>query len=163
MGCRPVRQMKITPYTIQNIMEQLRHGMVGALAYVGGHELFFNHPADGRDSECRSTFRSYFDENSALKYEVGLSFRVKSKPDEGWRMVIAYEPDDTYTIWLLRDSNQHRRLHLRAKCEVILSQDDVNDDDLQNVVETLYDEAIRSRSQERLTALKPFASESQFS
>jgi hypothetical protein len=132
--------MKITPYSIQNIMEQLRHGMVGALDYVGGHELFFNHPPNGRDHECRSAFRSHVSENGGPRYEVGLSFRVNGKPGENWRMTIAYEPDDTYTVWLMRDT---ARRHLLT-CEVLASMDQVNSDDLQHAVESIYDEAVKT-------------------
>jgi hypothetical protein len=132
--------MKITPYSIQNIMEQLRHGMVGALDYVGGHELFFKHPPDGRDHECRSSFRSHLGENGSLKYEVGLSFRVKGKQGENWRMTIAYEPDDSYTVWLVRDLD-HRQSTLS---EILASTEQVNSDDLQHVVESIYNEAVKS-------------------
>ena len=135
--------MKITPYSIQNIMEQLRHGMVGALNYVGGHELFFNHPPDGRDHECRSSFHSHMADNGRLSYEVGLSFRVNGKPGEHWQMTIAYEPDDTYTIWLVR--NAGRRLsRVGAASEVVASMEQVNGDDLQYAVESVYDEAVKA-------------------
>ena len=131
--------MKITPYSIQNIMEQLRHGMVGALDYVGGHELFFNHPPNGRDHQCRSSFHSHIAENGRLKYEVGLTFRVKGKAGENWRMTIAYEPDDTYTVWLMRDI-VGRPLSMS---QVLATEDEVNSDDLQDVVESIYDDAVR--------------------
>ncbi len=122
--------------------------MVGTLAYVGGHELFFNHPASGRDRECRSSFRSHCDENGTLKYEVGLSFRVKGKPGEDWQMVIAYEPDDTYTIWLLRNCIPSRHAGSRTMFEVILCLDNVSDENLQHAVESTYDDAFKIREQE---------------
>lgn len=123
-------------------MEQLRHGLVGALNYVGGHELFFNHPPDGRDHECRSSFRSHVGENGRLNYEVGLSFRVKGKPGEHWQMTIAYEPDDSYTIWLLRNAGR-RQLRAGLMTEVLGSRDQVNGEDLQHAVEFIYDEAVK--------------------
>lgn len=132
--------MKITPYSIQHIMEQLRHGMVGALDYVGGHELFFTHPPDGRDHECRSSSHSHIDKNGSPKYEVGLSFRVNGKAGEHWRMTIAYEPDDTYTVWLVR--NLERRQSTLS--EVLASMEQVSSDDLQHVVESIYDEAVKA-------------------
>lgn len=135
--------MKITPYSIQNIMEQLRHGMVGALNYVGGHELFFNHPPNGRDHECRSSFRSHVADNGRLSYEVGLSFRVNGKPGENWQMTIAYEPDDTYTVWLLRDANR-RKLRAGLMSEVLASVEQITGDDLQHAVESIYDEAVKA-------------------
>lgn len=146
--------MKITPYSIQNIMEQLRHGMVGALDYVGGHELFFNHPPNGRDHECRSRFRSHVGENGRLKYEVGLSFRVNGKPGENWRMAIAYEPDDTYSVWLMRDV---ARRHLSMP-EVLASADQVGSDDLQHVVESLYDEAAKVSERNIVSVFNPLQS-----
>jgi hypothetical protein len=154
--------MKITPYSIQNIMEQLRHGMVGTLAYVGGHELFFNHPSTGRDRECRSSFRSHCDENGTLKYEVGLGFRVKGKPGEDWQMVIAYEPDDTYTVWLLRDCAPSRRAGAGTMCEVVLCLDDVSDENLQQAVESIYDEAFKIREQEFAPLTTPSQARSDF-
>jgi hypothetical protein len=147
--------MKITPYSIQNIMEQLRHGMVGALDYVGGHELFFNHPPNGRDHECRSRFRSHIGDNGRLKYEVGLSFRVNGKPGENWRMTIAYEPDDTYSVWLTRDV---ARRHL-SMTEVLASADQVGSDDLQHVVESIYDEAVKASERELVAVLNPLQSQ----
>jgi hypothetical protein len=143
--------MKITPYSIQNIMEQLRHGMVGALDYVGGHELFFNHPPTGRDHECRSTFRSHLGENGKLKYEVGLSFRVNGKQGESWQMTVAYEPDDTYTVWLMRDSAR-RQLSMP---EALASLGRVSSDDLQHAVESIYDEAIKARKRNIVHVLNP--------
>ncbi|HXC36485.1 MAG TPA: hypothetical protein VNV43_11465 [Candidatus Acidoferrales bacterium] len=132
--------MKITPYSIQNIMEQLRHGMVGALDYVGGHELFFKHPPGGRGHECRSSFRSHLGENGSLKYEVGLSFRVNGKAGEIWRMTIAYEPDDTYTVWLVRDLVCRQA----TLSEVLASMEQVNSDDLQHAVESIFDKAVKT-------------------
>lgn len=124
-------------------MEQLRHGMVGALNYVGGRELFFNHPPDGRDHECRSSFRSHVGVNGRLNYEVGLSFRVNGKPGEHWQMTIAYEPDDTYTIWLLCNAGR-RQLRAGLVSEVLASRDQVNGEDLQHAVESIYDEAVKA-------------------
>lgn len=116
--------------------------MVGALDYVGGHELFFNHPASGRDHECRSSFRSHLDESGKLKYEVGLSFRVNGRPGENWRMSVAYEPDDTYTVWLVRDTGQ-RLPRSGFGPEVLATMNDVGSDDLQHAVESVYDEAFK--------------------
>lgn len=124
-------------------MEQLRHGMVGAIHYVGGRELFFNHPPNGRDHECRSSFRSHIADNGRLNYEVGLSFRVRGKPGEQWQMTIAYEPDDTYTIWLLRSPGR-RQSRAGATSEVVASVEQVNGDDLQHTVESIYDEALKA-------------------
>jgi hypothetical protein len=143
--------MKITPYSIQAIMEQLRHGMVGALEYVGGHELFFNHPPNGRDHECRSSFRSHVGENGMLKYEVGLSFRVNGRPGENWRMTVAYEPNDTYTVWLVRN-HTGRQLPM---FEVLARMDQVNSEDLHHAVESVYDEGTKAVEREREREVLP--------
>lgn len=121
-------------------MEQLRHGTVGALDYVGGRELFFNHPPDGRDHECRSSFRSEIAENGRLKYEVGLSFRVNGMPGENWRITIAYEPDDTYTVWLLCDFAPRQQ----SLPQVLASVDQVRGDGLQQAIESIYDDAMKT-------------------
>lgn len=135
-------------------MEQLRHGMVGALDYVGGHELFFNHPPNGRDHECRSTFRSHVGESGRLKYEVGLSFRVNGKPGESWRMTVAYEPDDTYSVWLMRDASRQQ-----SAPELLASADQVNSDDLQHAVESIYDEMIKAPERDFVRVLNPLQSQ----
>jgi len=134
-------------------MEQLRHGMVGALEYVGGHELFFNHPANGRDHHCRSSFHSHVGENGRLKYEVGLGFRVRGRPGESWRMTIAYEPDDTYTVWLMRDIG-FRPLLIS---QVLATENDVSGDDLQKVVESIYDETVKRFERDLVPAFNPLA------
>lgn len=136
-------------------MEQLRHGMVGALDYVGGHELFFNHPADGRDHECRSSFRSHVGENGRLKYEVGLSFRVNGKLGENWRMTIAYEPDDTYTVWLMRDTGVGQF----PMPEMVATADQVGSDDLQHAVESVYDEWVKASERELVFPASPLQSQ----
>ena len=127
-------------------MEHLGHGTIGALAYVGGHELFFNHPAGGRDVERRSSFRSHLDDDGRLIYEVGLSFRVNGKPGEDWRMAVAYEPDDTYTILLFRASAPRSPGNCNRADEVLLRIENVQDDDLQHAVETLYDDALKTHA-----------------
>src|ERR1700722_7702945 len=140
--------MKITPYSIQYIMEQLRHGMIGALAYVGGSELFFNHPAGGRDGECRSTFWSHLDGSGTLKFEVGLGFRVKSKPGDDCHRIVAYEPNDPYSVWLLSASTSHGWRHAETSGEMIACVNNINEDELQHVVESIYDTALKTRGLE---------------
>ena len=114
--------------------------MVGALDYVGGHELFFNHPPNSRDHQCRSSFHSHIEDSGRLKCEVGLTFRVKGMPGENWRMTIAYEPDDTYTVWLMR--NFARRPS--SMSEVLATGDQINSDYLHHAVESIYDEAVKT-------------------
>ena len=68
-----------------------------------------------------------------------------------WHMTVAYEPDDTYTVWLMRDSAR------RPLCmpEVLASLGRVNSDDLQHAVESIYDEAIKTRKRDIVHALNP--------
>lgn len=130
-------------------MEQLGHGMVGALDYVGGHELFFNHPACGRDHQCHSSFHSYVGENGRLKYEVGLTFRVRARPGENWRMTVAYEPDDSYTVWLMRDAGPQPL----SMSEVLTTRGEINSDDLQDAVESIYDAAVKTSERDLVPSI----------
>jgi hypothetical protein len=36
-----------------------------------------------------------------VDFEVGVRLRVNGRRGRNWLMVIAYEPDDTYTVWLV--------------------------------------------------------------
>ena len=37
-----------------------------------------------------------------VEYEVGLQCHVNGKRGHRWTLIIAYEPNDTYTVWLVK-------------------------------------------------------------
>jgi hypothetical protein len=129
------------PYAIRTIVQQVGGcGVHGALAYVGADHLCFKCPPS--ETEYRPSQRSEVMPNGLLSYEVGLAFRVNGKRRQHWTMLIAYEPDDTYTVYLWRRPSRTQLIHGIAG--LILDQcDQVYCDTLRSTVEQMYDRAIR--------------------
>jgi hypothetical protein len=132
------------PDTVQAIIAQAGGlGMRGALIYVGARDITY------RCAEPKGEYRSGRRSELVLKrglgsvsFEVGVKFRVNGKPGRDWTMVIAYEPNDTYTVWLV-EGHRHRQMDSM----VLACHRDVYCDTLQSVIEQTYDEAIRDRNQ----------------
>ena len=137
---------KSVPYTIRTILQQMGGtGIKGALAYVGGQPSGYKCPQS--DSEYRSGYRSHEDEATGqVVWDVGLAFRVNGKRGQQWTMIVVYEPNDTYSVWLWRLLHWRERLTGKVG-EVISHQDDVYCDMLQEVVEHMYDRAIQKHNQ----------------
>lgn len=58
-----------------------------------------------------------------------------AKPGLRWEMVVAYEPDDTYTVWLWQWEH--------GEGELLDHREDVYCDQLQSVLEGMYDRAVQ--------------------
>ena len=129
------------PDTIRTIIEQCGgRGLHGAFCYVGASELAFRCPQS--EGSYRSGFRSKTEDGTpGVTYEVGLRFRVNGRRGQAWTMFIVYEPDDTYTVWLVRLIGRARRF------DVIACHRDVYCDTLKEVVEDTYDEGIRAHNE----------------
>jgi hypothetical protein len=127
-------QNSTLPVTIEAILNGLGRNLSGARIYVGASALGWRHPEDGRDYECRGTFPSVFDAGNVLS-TVCVFFLCNGKPGEGWKFFIAYEPDDTFSVWLVRTAGDN--------ISVISEHRDVYIDALKHVVETAYDDAIK--------------------
>ena len=131
-----------TPYTIKTIMEQLGTGLNGALAYIGAHSLYYTHPAGCRDRECRPSEDSMVNADvGTVKADVALWCKVNTRRDV--RICVAYETDDTYTVYLWRANGPAKRLETGKMGEVLEESHDVYCDMLPEVVERFYDEYIR--------------------
>ena len=134
--------MKI-PDTIQTIIAQCGgRGLAGAFAYIGAHDLRYRCPEP--DGEYRGGAPSKLTvENGQgfVEYEVGLSCRVNGKPGHRWMLIITYEPDDTYAVWLVEGHRGRQPDTMVLACER-----DVYCDTLQNVIEVAYDQAIRNHN-----------------
>src|ERR1044072_5680694 len=129
------------PYTIRTIIEQMGGlGLSGAPVYCGAHQ--FAYKCRAVEMECRSAFRSRETDHGLLDYDVGLTFRVNGKRGQNWTMLVAYEPNDTYSVWLWRKGAPSEQA--AGKYGVVLAtRDDVYCDTLKETVERMYDEAIR--------------------
>lgn len=54
--------------------------------------------------EYRSSYQSRLTSEAGLgfvEYEVGLQCRVNGKRGHRWTLIVAYEPNDTYAVWLV--------------------------------------------------------------
>lgn len=132
------------PYTIRTIIEQMGgRGLRGALVYCGAHQLTYKCPRV--EMEARPGSRSCVTPEGLLDYEVGLTFRVNGKHRQHWTMLVAYEPDDTYSVYLWRKATPSEQ---RAGIYGVAldRRDDVYNDNLQEVVERVYDSAIKKHN-----------------
>ena len=131
------------PDTIRTIIEQAGGlGLRGAFVYIGASHRSYRCPEpcgeyrSGRMSRLASEAGRGF-----IDYEVGLQARVNGKPGRGWTLIIAYEPNDTYTVWLVETHRERQPGSMVLAC-----QRDVYCDALQGVIEGTYDRAIREHN-----------------
>ncbi len=114
----------------------------GAFVYVGAHQLRY------RCAEASGEYRSGFESRLITKngmpdveFDVGLQFRVNGKPRKVWTVLIAYEPNDTYTVWLYEAKGGRT-----ADSMVLACHREVYNDMLKEVIEQTYDQAIQTHN-----------------
>ena len=131
------------PDTIQAILAQAGGlGLHGAFVYVGAQH--FTYRCAEPVGEYRSSRPSRLVSEAGqgfVDYEVGLQCRVNGKPGRAWILIIAYEPDDTYSVWLVEGHKARQPDSMVLAC-----QRDVYCDTLQSVIEAVYDRAIREHN-----------------
>lgn len=133
--------MKVDPLpeTISTILAQAGgFGIHGAFAYIGAHRFRYKCPRlHGEFRSSKPSQQTDADNGPRVDYEVGIEARVNGRPSRAWTLIIAYEPNDTYTVWLVEG-------HARRKPDsfVLASVRDVYCDMLQSVIEQVYDRAI---------------------
>jgi hypothetical protein len=128
------------PYTISAILQQLGSGLSGALCYVGASQL--QHRCQPGDHECRPPKRSERRADGGISWDVGLMFKVNGRRGQDWRILISYEPDDTYSVYLSRKAKikETREGLFRV---ILDSASDVYCSELQRMIEVMYDKAIK--------------------
>jgi hypothetical protein len=137
-------KLESLPDTIQAIVTQaggLR--LRGAFVYVGAHNLTYRCPEPV--GEYRSSYQSRLMSEAGLgfvEYEVGLQCYVNGKRGHRWTLVIAYEANDTYTVWLVEG---HRGR--KPDTMVLACVREVFCDTLRGTIEAVYDRAIREHNQ----------------
>jgi len=72
-----------------------------------------------------------------VDFEVGVGCFVNGKRGRKWTLVIVYESDDTYTVWLVEGHPERK-----AESMVLACHRDVYCDTLKTTIESAYDEAI---------------------
>jgi hypothetical protein len=132
------------PETIRTIIEQAGGlGLRGAFAYIGAQQ--FRYRCAQAEGEYRSAYPSRLTSENGpprVDFDVGLHFLVNGRRGRKWAMVIAYEPDDLYSVWLVEG-------HAGRKAEsmVLACVREVYCDTLQSVIEGTYDRAIAEHNQ----------------
>lgn len=134
--------VKPKPYTIRTIIEQLGGaGISGALVYCGADQAKLRWKCPQADGE----YRGHSDGCEAMlacpldmPESVGIEFPVNGKDGEDWHMAVTYECNDTYTVRLFTKS---------PAVTFIETFEDAYGDNLKDVVENMYDRAIKNRNE----------------
>ena len=96
-------KLESLPETVQAIIAQAGGlGLRGAFTYIGASA--FSYRCAEALGEYRSSRPSRLISECGqgfIDYEVGFQCRVNGKRGRAWTLIIAYEPDDTYTVWLV--------------------------------------------------------------
>ena len=137
-------KLESLPETVQAIIAQAGGlGLRGAFVYIGAQHFTY------RCAEALGEYRSNRPSRLVseggqgfVEYEVGLQCRVNGKPGHAWTLIIAYEPTDVYTVWLVEAHKQRQPGSM-----VLARHEDVYCDTLQGVIEAAYDRAIRDHNQ----------------
>lgn len=129
--------------TVRAIIDQAGGlGLRGAFAYIGASGLSYK--CSEHYGEYRSASPSRLMANQGIifvEYEIGLQCRVNGKRGQGWTLIIAYEPNDTYTVWLVE--GHHGR---KGDSMVLACHENVYCETLQSVIESTYDRAIQEHN-----------------
>jgi hypothetical protein len=138
-------KLEFLPGTVQAIIAQAGGlGLPGAFVCVGAHA--FSYRCLEPVGEYRSSYPSRLTSEAGLAfvdYEVGLQCHVNGKRGHRWTLIIAYEPDDTHTVWLVEGHRGHKLDSMVLACER-----EVFWDTLRAVIESVYDRAIGQRNEE---------------
>lgn len=136
------------PYQIEAMRQQLGTGLRGAMAYVGASQPTYSckYPTGGATSKVT--------ENGLVDAPVSLCFKVNGKRGAGWRMIVSLEATDTYTVRLWKKNPMGAKTAMKLMAEgkplkvgeVISERSDVYCDNLQQVVEGMYDDAIKEKN-----------------
>ena len=136
--------MKTVPDTIRAILDQAGGlGLRGAFTYIGASQFTYRCPEP--HGEYRSSRPSRLQAEGGqgfVDYDVGLQCGVNGKRGHAWTLIVAYEPDDTYSVWLVEGHAGRQPGSMVLAC-----QRDVYCDTLQGVIEQVYDRAIREHNE----------------
>ena len=132
------------PETIRTIISQAGGlGLRGAFTYIGAHG--FRYRCARSEGEYRSAYSSRLTSEGGpprVDFDVGLGARVNGKPGRAWTLIIAYEPNDVYSVWLVEG-----HVGRKSGSMVMACVREVYCDTLQSVIESAYDRAIAEHNQ----------------
>lgn len=137
-------KLESLPETVQAIIAQAGGlGLGGAFVYVGAQNFTYR-CAEALGEHRSSRLSRLVSEGGQgfIDYEVGLQCRGNGKRGRAWTLIVAYEPTDVYTVWLVEGHRDRKGSEMVLAC-----QRDVYCDTLQGVIEGVYDQAIRDHNQ----------------
>ena len=132
-------QLASLPETVQAILAQAGGlGLNGAFAYIGAQHFTYRCAEAVGEYRSARTSRLVSEAGQGfVDYEVGLQCRVNGKRGRRWTLIVAYEPNDVYSVWLVEGHRGRQPGSMVLACER-----DVYCDTLQSVIEAVYDRAI---------------------
>ena len=137
-------KLESLPETVQAIIAQAGGlGLRGAFVYIGAQHFTYR-CAEALGEYRSGRFSRLVSEGGQgfVDYEVGVQCRVNGKPGHAWTLIVAYEPTDVYTVWLVEGHRDRKASEMVLAC-----QRDVYCDTLQGVIDSVYDQAIRDHNQ----------------
>jgi hypothetical protein len=127
-----------TPTVIQEIITQMGGmGLRGAPVYCGTRQVSYqckNGRGNSKVLDC-----------GLVEYDTGVSLKVNGKRGKQWTIIVSLECSDTYTIYLLQLASPKKR-GKGIIGEILDTREDIYCDQLQEVVERVYDEAIKKHN-----------------
>lgn len=128
------------PQTIQDMFIQMGGGkMSGAMIYCGVSKWSYT------NIEREKQRNSFVTPSGAVDTSVGIIMQVNGKRGAGWRIIVSYELSDTYTVRLWRKATPTEEKK-DIFGVVLYTEEDVYCDMLQNIIEQMYDQAIREHN-----------------
>lgn len=130
------------PYTIKTIFNQM------GLSYmrVGGSKLGFNlynpkyDAVELQEASCYPQKHSSISDGGRVAMQVGIYFRVNTT--RKIYMYVAYEPDDTYTVYLWHEYPTKKFLKTGQLGTVLDERHGIYCDELGATIEAMYDKYI---------------------
>lgn len=135
------------PYTIKTIFDQMNISYMR----VGGSKLGFNmynpkyDAVELQEASCYPEKHSSVGDGGRVQMAVGLYFRVNTT--RKIYMYVAYEPDDTYTVYLWQENPTKKFLKTGQLGTVLDERHCVYCDELAATIEAIYDKYINEHQQ----------------
>ena len=134
------------PYQIETMLAQMGKGLSGARVYVGASQITYSCKEEGGESKVLP--------NGLIDAPISVCFKVNGKRGASWKMIVSLEPSDTYTVRLWKPIRQTALAAAKAMeagkpekyGEVLDESSDVYCDVLQEVIERMYDRAIKKHN-----------------
>ena len=133
---KPIFNGRHLPQTIAALVAQLGGvNLSGAFVCTGADrtKAVYVHP-EGRDDEEVRGDEGMFEAGGPV-FTVGVAFPVNGARKEGWMMAVNYAGNDTYTVWLWRQT-------AGQPAEMLQRDVGIYGENLTNAVLDIYDAAI---------------------